>query len=129
MTHKPYADLEKKESEMVEYCAHCSERERSAERAERDILDYYKAVYMLDHIGEELEGMISGVSANSIFVTLDNGIEGKINLDTIRDKFYFDEMRYTLISERLALRLGDIVKVKVIGSDISVRKVYFELKC
>ena len=129
MTHKPYADLEKKESEMVEYCAHCSERERSAERAERDILDYYKAVYMLDHIGEELEGMISGVTANSIFVTLDNGIEGKINLDTIRDKFYFDEMRYTLISERLALRLGDIVKVKVIGSDISVRKVYFELKC
>lgn len=127
MTGKPYADLQKKSEEMVEYCKNCSERERSADRAERDALDYYKAVYMSEHIGERFEGMVSGVTASSIFVTLENGIEGRIRVDGINDGFYYDEMRYTLVGQRYAFRLGDSVKIRVFSSDVDARKVEFVL--
>lgn len=127
MTGKPYADLAKKSAEMVEYCENCSERERSAEHAERDALDYYKTVYMSGHIGEIYEGIISGVTANSIFVLLSNGIEGRIRLDSINDSFYYDEMRYTLVSERRSFCLGDYIKISVLSADIESRKVAFSL--
>ena len=127
MTGKPYADLQKKSEEMVEYCRNCSERERSAERAERDVLDYYKAVYMSEHVGESFEGMVSGVTASSIFVTLENGIEGRIRVDGINDGFYYDEMRYTLAGQRYAFRLGDSVKIRVFSADVDARKVEFVL--
>lgn len=125
MTGKPYADLAKKSEEMVEYCKNCSERERAAERAERDALDYYKAVYMSEHIGEKFTGMVSGVTANSIFVTLENGIEGRVRADAINDCFYFDEMRYTLVGQRNSYRLGDGMKIEVFSADVESRKVEF----
>lgn len=125
MTGKPYADLAKKSEEMVEYCKNCSERERAAERAERDALDYYKAVYMSEHIGEKFTGMVSGVTANSIFVTLENGIEGRVRVDAINDFFYFDEMRYTLVGQRNSYRLGDGMKIEVFSADVESRKVEF----
>lgn len=125
MTGKPYADLAKKSEEMVEYCKNCSERERAAERAERDALDYYKAVYMSEHIGEKFTGMVSGVTANSIFVTLENGIEGRVRVDAINDCFYFDEMRYTLVGQRNSYRLGDGMKIEVFSADVESRKVEF----
>lgn len=127
MTGKLYADLEGKQKEMEEYCAQCSERERSAERAERDALDYYKTLYMSEHIGEEFDGIVSGVIQNSIFVALDNGIEGRISLESIGEKFYFDEMRYTLVGERLSIRIGDPARIQVLKADVLTRKIEFLL--
>lgn len=124
---KPYASLVKVEKEMEEWCEHCSERERSAERAERDALDYYKVVYISEHLDEEFTGMVSGVTSTGFYVVLDNGIEGRVSLRDFDEGFYFDELRYTLVSEHRSIRLGDVAKIKVIGADILSRKIDFEL--
>lgn len=127
IAEKPYANLSKVEKDMEEWCEHCSERERSAERAERDALDYYKVVYISEHLDEEFVGMVSGVTANSFYVVLDSGIEGRVSLRDFDEGFYFDEMRYTLVAENRKIRLGDVVKIKVVGADILSRRVDFEL--
>lgn len=106
---------------------HCSEMEREAERAERDANDFYKALYMKDHIGEEYEGIISGVTEYNIYVTLPNGIEGQARTDDLDCAFYFDELHFTLVSDLIKLRLGDKVKIRVIDSDLKTHKVSFSL--
>ena len=80
---------------------------------------------MSEHIGEKFTGMVSGVTANSIFVTLENGIEGRVRADAINDCFYFDEMRYTLVGQRNSYRLGDGMKIEVFSADVESRKVEF----
>lgn len=106
---------------------HCSEMEREAERAERDAIDFYKALYMKDHIGEEYEGIISGVTEYNIYVTLPNGIEGQARTDDLDCAFYFDELHFTLVSDIAKLRLGDKVKVQVTDSDLKTHRVGFAL--
>ncbi len=106
---------------------HCSEMEREAERAERDADDFYKALYMKDHIGEEYEGIISGVTEYNIYVTLPNGIEGQARTDDLDCAFYFDELHFTLVSDLINLRLGDKVKIKVVDSDLKTHRVSFVL--
>lgn len=106
---------------------HCSEMEREAERAERDAVDFYKALYMREHIGEEYEGIVSGVTEYNIYVTLPNGIEGQARTDDLDCAFYFDELHFTLVSDLIKLRLGDKVKIRVMDSDIKTHKVSFRL--
>ena len=123
---KPY-DLDAYNEKLEVKCENCSDRERAAERAEREIVDYYKAVYMSDHIGEKYEGMVSGVTAFAIFVTLPNGVEGSVRTDELPFEFYLDELRFTIVSKEKNFRIGDRVEVTVVNSDIPARKVYFAL--
>ncbi len=107
-----------------------SERERAADEAEREVEDMKKVEYMADRVGEEFEGIVSGVTAFGIFVELDNGIEGMVRVSYMVDDFYhFDEKRYMLLGERTrkTYRIGDAVRVQVLRTNLADKKLDFTL--
>ena len=108
-------------------CMHCSMQERAAEKAERDIVHYYEAVYMRDHLDEQFTAVVSGVTARMMFATLENGIEGGIPVEDMHDSFYFDPLRYRLVGGHSAYRIGDTVEVIVTASDPASRRIRFDL--
>lgn len=105
-------------------------RERAAEEAERETEDLKKAEYMRDRIGEEYEGIISGVTAFGMYVQLENTIEGLIHVSNMEDDYYiFDENNHFLIGERKKkiYRIGDMLKIRVLSADIANRNIDFVL--
>ena len=105
-----------------------SEKERIADAAERDVDDLYKVMYMNDRIGEEYDAVISGVISSGIFAELANTIEGMIRYDLLPDDDYeYIEDKMTLRGRRHSFRIGDNIKVKVIGCDFGTRRVQFSL--
>ncbi len=117
--------------EFVEKAAvQSSERERAADEAEREVEDMKKVEYMADRIGEEFEGIVSGVTAFGIFVELENGIEGMVRVSYMVDDFYhYDEKRYMLLGERTrkTYRIGDAVKIQVLKASLNDKKLDFTL--
>lgn len=109
---------------------HCSERERLADEAERETENLKKAEYMLDKIGMEYDGIISGVTGFGLYVELGNTVEGLVRMNTMEDDYYiFNDKHYCLIGERTrkVYRLGDSVRIKVINADVATRKIDFVL--
>lgn len=109
---------------------HSSIRERLAEEAARETDDLKKAEYMQERIGEEFEGVISGVTSFGLFVKLPNTVEGLVHVSYLTDDYYhFHDKQYALIGERSGriFRIGDHVKVRVIGVNLDERSVDFEL--
>ena len=100
---------------------HCSETERNAEAAERQAIKVKQVQYMANHLGEEYDGVISGVTPYGFFVRLGNlGAEGLVRLSTIDDDYYFhDEKNYRVIGRRQqrTFRLGDAIRVGVLKVD------------
>ena len=83
---------------------------------------------MRDYIGEEFEGVISGVTSFGIFVELENSAEGLIRLDSLpAGSYYFDEQRFCLFSEKTSYKLGDKLKIVVASCDITTREIDFVL--
>jgi ribonuclease R len=118
------------DNKLVMLKAHTSERERAAADCEREVTDMKIAEYMEKHIGEEYEGTISSVVSFGIFVELSNLIEGLVKLDTIKDdRYIFDETTFALIGQnsKKIIRLGDPVKVRVIGASKEAKTVDFEI--
>lgn len=117
--------------EIIPYIAiQSSVRERGADEAEREIIDLKKAQYMEDKIGEEFEGIISGITAYGMYVQLENTVEGLVHVSNMEDDYYiFDESNYLLIGERKrkVFRIGDIVKINVLSVDIKNRSIDFVL--
>lgn len=98
------------ESNLDSIAEHSSIRERAAAEAERATVDLKKTEYMAGHIGEEFDGVISGVTAFGMFVELENGVEGLIHISSLMDDYYeFYEDRYALLGShtRKVYRLGD----------------------
>lgn len=108
-------------------CMHCSMQERAAEKAERDIVHYYEAVYMQDHLDEQYTAVVSGMTARMMFATLPNGIEGGVSTEEMHDSFYYDPLRYRLVGQHSAYKIGDTVKVVVTLSDPASRRIRFGL--
>jgi ribonuclease R len=110
---------------------HLSERERVAMEAEREILGRYRVRFMRDKIGEEFEGIISGVTAFGFFVELrDIFVEGLVRMTSLHDDYYqYHEKRYSLVGERThkTFRIGDKVKVRVDRVDVERRHIDFGL--
>lgn len=105
-----------------------SEREVSAERAERDIDDFYKAEYMSRHIGEEFDGIVSGVTSFGIFVELKNTCEGIIKLDELpKDNYNYIEERFLLKGSKNTFTLGGKVRIKVESVEKLTGRVAFSL--
>jgi len=101
---------------MAEVAGHCSERERNAVDAERETDLVKKIEFMQDKVGEEFDGMISGVTGFGLFVELDMLVEGLIHVSYLEDDYYhFHENIYALIGERTkrTYRIGDRVRVRV----------------
>lgn len=112
-------------------CIHCSEMERKAEAAERESIKYKQAEFMLDKIGQQFYGLISGVSKWGLYVEIeDNKCEGMIRMRDMRDDFYYlDEDNYQVIGQRYGThyKLGDRVKILVKRIDVSKKQMDFEM--
>ena len=104
--------------------------ERSADEAERESDKLKKAEYMSYHLGEEFEGIISGVTGWGLYVELPNTVEGLVHVNTLRDDYYvFDQESYELRGEmtKKVYKLGDKVRVRVADADKMLKTVDFEL--
>ena len=118
------------ESNLVEMANHCSIKEQDAQRCERDVDDMKKAEYMERHIGEEFEGVISGVHEFGIFVELPNTVEGLIKLENMpKGSYAFVEEQLCLIhrTSKEKYSFGDSVIVKLIGASKETSMIDFEL--
>jgi len=107
-----------------------SQAERRADEAERETDKLKKAQYMENHIGEEYEGIISGVTAWGMFVELPNTCEGLVRAASLEDDFYiYDESSYSLVGESTGktYTLGQKVKVRVVGADRLSKTIDFKL--
>ena len=110
--------------------AQCSDRERRAEEAEREVVKMKKAEYMRSHIGEEYDGVISGVTKWGVYVELANTVEGLVHVADMRDDHYeFAEQTYELVGEHSGktYKLGQTVRVRVADADKLQRTVNFEI--
>ena len=115
---------------LNEVAKHSSETERCAEEAERETVKLKKVQYMEQFIGEEFEGVISGVMEWGIFVELPNTVEGLIRVTALKDDYYhYIESTYEMVGENSgkAYKLGQVVKVRVEGTDRIARTVDFSL--
>ncbi|TJY39655.1 ribonuclease R [Cohnella pontilimi] len=115
---------------MSDIAQQSSERERVAVDAERDTEKLKKAEFMLDKIGEEFSGIISGVTSFGMFVELDNTVEGLIRLSGLTDDYYhFHELHMALIGERTSkvYRIGDEVKIRVARVNMEDHTIDFEM--
>ena len=113
-----------------------SEMERKAEVAERDIDKYYKCLYMQNKIGEEFEGIVSGVTHFGFFVELPDTVEGLVPIESLTEDYYeYDESKHELIGQGIgtdemhiiAYRIGDTVRVKVDSVNVDAREINFKL--
>ena len=119
------------EEELRKKAEHLSQRERVAMEAEREIVDRYQVRFMREKIGEEFEGVISGVTAFGFFVELkDIFVEGLVRVTSLHDDYYhYHEKQYCLAGERThkTFRIGDEVRVRVDRIDVERRHIDFGL--
>lgn len=106
----------------------CSASERRADEAERAVDELYKTWYMRSHLGEDFEGVVSGVTAFGIFVELPNTVEGLVRIENLpQDDYTFVEERYLLKGSRNSYKIGDKCAVRVAACNIGTRRVEFTL--
>jgi len=109
---------------------HSSKMERRADEAERECDKLKKAEYISAHIGEEYDGIISGVTEWGVYVELPNTIEGLIHISRLRgDNFVYDENGMIIrgTHTKKTFELGQKIKVKVLSADTFMRTVDFDL--
>jgi len=110
---------------------HTSKRERVAMEAERDIVELKKIQFMQQHLGEEFDGYIAGVTGFGLFVELEElFVEGLVHISTLSDDMYsFVENKHSLVgrSSRRVLRIGDRARVKVAAVIPATRRIEFIL--
>ena len=114
---------------LTEVAMQSSMMERRAEEAERETVRLKKVEYMKERIGEEFEGVISGITRWGAYVELPNTIEGMVHVTNMWDDHYdYVEERYELIGEqtRKVYQLGQAVKIRVIAADRIQRTIDFE---
>ncbi|MCU7693406.1 ribonuclease R [Haoranjiania flava] len=121
----------KPDKEMEEKCIHCSERERAAMDAERDGDKYKQIEYMREHLGEDFDGVISGVSSFGFWVeTINEKCEGMVSLMSLSymDTFEHIEGEFMLRGIRTGktFRMGDRIRIKVIAADLDKRQMDYE---
>ncbi len=105
-------------------------KERRAEEAEREVIKLKEIEYMSEHIGEEFDGVVSGVTSNYIFVELENTVEGAVSVAYMYDDcYYFAEEEYAMIGENSGKRyqLGDKVRIKMLNCDKIKKNIDFSI--
>nr|WP_266148653.1 ribonuclease R [Dyella halodurans] len=118
-------------TEMANMAVHCSQRERRAEEAERDVDERFKCAWMSKHVGSEFEGTVTGVTSFGLFVELDESkVSGLVHISQLSNDYYhFDPVRHLLKGERTGAqhRLGDHVRIQVLRASLEDRKIDFRL--
>ena len=110
--------------------AHCSANERRADEAERETDKLKKVEYMEQHIGEEYEGVISGVTGWGLYVELPNTVEGLVHISTIPgDYYHYNEAACEMVGEATGrcFKLGMPVRIEVEDCDRFMRTINFRL--
>jgi ribonuclease R len=119
------------EDEVEKFGEQCSMTERRADDATRDVSDWLKCEFMLDHVGDVFEGVIASVTNFGFFVRLTEfHIDGLVHITSLeKDFFRYDEVKQHLIGESFGTvyRLGDPVEVKVASVNLDERKIDFLL--
>ena len=127
--------LDNRESQNKDYyeaqCQHASEREQIAANAERDSVKYKLIEYMIDKIGQEFDGVVSGLTEWGMYVEIKpEMIEGRVALREMRSDFFeFDEDNYRIVGKRTKkiYRLGDQVRIRVKSASLEQRLLDYEL--
>ncbi|HEX7816284.1 MAG TPA: ribonuclease R [Dyella sp.] len=118
-------------SDMAAMAVHCSQRERRAEEAERDVDERFKCAWMSKHVGSEFDGTVTGVTSFGLFVELEESkVSGLVHISQLSNDYYhFDPIRHLLKGERSGsqFRLGDHVRVQVLRASLEDRKIDFRL--
>ncbi len=119
------------DKKMEEKCVHCSQRERAAMEAERAGNKYKQVEFMMDKLGEDMEGVISGVSSFGFWVeTVNEKCEGLVSVKDLSDydDFRHDDADYALVGIRTAkkFRMGDKVRIKLVAANLEKRQLDFE---
>lgn len=115
---------------LDEVAYHVSSTERLADDIEREVEKMKKVEYMSQFIGEEFEGVISGITNWGVYVELPNTVEGMIRIEDIDDDYYvYDEERYILVGERTGktYKLGEKIKVQLVATDKVQRTIDFHV--
>jgi ribonuclease R len=117
--------------EMAALCLQCSEKERRADDAQREVDERYRSAWMEQHVGSEFDGVVSGVTSFGLFVELnDSKVNGLVHVTQLpHDYYHFDPLRKSLKGERKGLgwRLGDPVRVQVMRASVEDRRIDFKL--
>jgi len=119
------------DKKMEEKCKHCSDKERSSMEAERAANKYKQVEYMKNFLGDEFEGIISGVSSFGFWVeTVEHKCEGLVSIHNLSeyDDFKHVEIDYCLLGSRTGktFRMGDKVWIKVVAANLIKRQLDYE---
>ncbi|MCG8497633.1 MAG: ribonuclease R, partial [Enterobacterales bacterium] len=105
----------------------CSMTERRADDATRDVADWLKCEFMLDHVGDTFEGVVSSVTNFGLFIRLtEYHIDGLVHITSLDDDYYhYDDVKQALVGEsgHRQFRLGDTVEVTVAAVNLDERKI------
>lgn len=122
-------EIEKYKSQAEKYAKQSSDREKIAQKVERDSVDVKMAEYMQDKIGNEYDGIVSSITSFGMFVELENTVEGLVRFDDLGNEYFiYDEDRKTLLGEqtKTLYKIGDKIKVRVIRANKQLRQIDFE---
>ena len=128
--HAPETQMERFRSLAPAAAEQTSRCERTAIELEREVEKMKKAEYMAGHIGDEYDGVISGVTSFGVYVELQNTVEGLVPIGAMEDDFYiFEETKKRLRGERHGriLQFGDRVRIRVTGASPEDREIDFVL--
>jgi ribonuclease R len=110
---------------------HCSEQERAAIDAERDSVKLKQVEYLSEHLGEDFDGVISGVMSSGVFVDLkDIHCEGMVRVSDLDDDYYeYDEKQHCLVGRHHGKKyqLGKEIRVTVVRTDVKARQIDLKL--
>lgn len=116
---------------LEEVAGQSSAMERRAEEVERETVKMKKAEFMKQHIGEVMEGTISGVTEWGLYVELPNTVEGLVHVNSMRDDYYtYEKEKYRFVGDmtKKVYSMGQKVKVRVEQADIATKTVDFSLE-
>ena len=122
-------EIEKYRGQAEKYAKQSSDREKIAQKVERDSVDLKMAEYMQDKVGNEYDGIISSITSFGVFVELENTVEGLVRFADLGDDYFiYDEDRKTLLGEitKILYKIGDKMRIRVIRADKVSRQIDFE---
>ncbi len=113
---------------LPQVAEHSSKMERRAEEAEREVDKMKKVEYMLAHLDDTFEGIISGMNSYGFYVELPNTVEGMVHVSNLYDdRYYYNEQSYEMygVDTGRVYRIGQRVKVRVLDADKEMRTIDF----
>ena len=117
-------------AKLEETCKHISSQERKAVTAERESVKYKQTEFMLDHVGDEFDGVINGLADFGVFVELiDNFVEGMVPYDKMDEPYDLSGGKLSIVGRKSGkkLKMGDVVRVKIEDVDIDRRRIDLSL--